>query len=85
MLMEVQIPLCDSDFVSFRYTSRSRVNRSYGSSLLIFLRTSIPFSIVVASVSISTEQGTRILLSGISLPAPVFSYLLEIDFLTDVG
>ena len=31
--MEVQIPLCGSDFVSFRYTSRSRVNRSYGSSL----------------------------------------------------
>ena len=41
-----QISLQDDDFISFKYVIRSRIYRSYGSSIFIFLRVSILFSIL---------------------------------------
>ena len=50
--MAVQISLWDSDFIPFRYTPKSGINVSYGSTILIFWGTSILLSIVAIPICI---------------------------------
>ena len=85
MNVEVQIPLWNTDFISFRYIPKSGIAVSYGSSIFNFLMKLHTVFHSGSSNLHSHQQGTKVPFS------PHFhQYSLSLDFLiiaisTDVG